>query len=521
MAEYLLSICIFFPLAGALVILLIPSAQKNTIRITALIVAAIQFMLVSIVALFLEFKEAYYTWFMVAGSPGNFFTAGYHVLLDGMSFPLFWLTSLIMLVALLASAKINFQIKGYYSLMLIMHTAISGTFAAADFLLFYVFFEFMLIPMYFLIGIWGGKRREYAALKFFIYTLAGSLLILIAMVLIYVSVSAPSESGIMVHTFDLKSLTGLNGLVKGSILDPAAGLTFWGFSAGNWVFILLITGFAIKVPVVPFHTWLPDAHVEAPTPVSVILAALLLKTGTYGMIRYASMILPEAQVTWSATMAVFAVISIIYGAMNALASKDLKRMIAYSSVSHMGFVILGIAAGTAVSVQGAIFQMVSHGLISAMLFIIAGILQDRTGDRTISNYSGLFAGMPWYASLMLIAFFAGMGIPGFASFIGEVLVLLGSFHSAIVPGWIPITATAGILLSAGYFAWTAQRMLFGEFHSKANGSLTDLTFMEKGLLVFLTALTFYLGILPGGLLNLIEDFATTFEVLINSVTTLN
>jgi NADH-quinone oxidoreductase subunit M len=238
------------------------------------------------------------------------------------------------------------------------------------------------------------------------------------------------------------------------------------------------------------------------------------------MIRFAAMILPQAHVTWSTTLSVFAVISIIYGAMNALAAKDLKKMIAYSSVSHMGFVILGIAAGTAVSVQGAIFQMVSHGVISAMLFIIAGILQDRTGDRTISNYSGLFSGMPWYASLMLIAFFAGMGIPGFSSFIGEVLVLLGSFGSTIIPGWLTLTATAGILLSAGYFAWTAQRMLFGDFHSKAEGTLTDLKFMEKGLLVLLAFLTFYLGIMPGSLLNIIGDFSGDFEALIRAATML-
>jgi len=516
MEAHLLSIAIFLPLAGAFILMLLPSGKKYAIRNMAIAISGIQFLLVTLVSFFFDFKEENYSWFMISGGPGNYFSAGYHVLLDGMSFPLFWLTSLIMLIAVLASDKITSQIKGYYTLLMVLHTAITGTFAAADFLLFYVFFEFMLIPMYFLIGIWGGQRREYAALKFFIYTLAGSLLILIAMILIYVSVSAPSGQGIAIHTFDLASLTSMQGLINGSILDPASGYSFWGLSAVQCVFILLITGFAIKVPVVPFHTWLPDAHVEAPTPVSVILASLLLKTGTYGMIRYAVMIFPQTHLEFSEMMAVFAVISVLYGAMNALASKDLKRMIAYSSVSHMGFVILGIAAGTSIALQGSVFQMVSHGLISAMLFLIAGILQERTGDRTISNYSGLFNGMPWYASFMLIAFFAGMGIPGFASFIGEVLVLLGSFSSTMIPGWLPLTATAGILLSAGYFAWTAQRMLFGAFHSKIEGKFFDLTFKEKGLLIFLGILTLYLGIFPAGLLNIIEGFAETFAALLIS-----
>lgn len=518
MEAHLLSIAIFLPLAGALILLLIPSEQNQLIRNTSIIIAGCQFVFVTFISAFSEFKEENYSWFMISDGTGDYFSAGYHVLLDGMSFPLFWLTSFIMLVAVLTSDKITSQIKGYYTLLMVLHTAVSGSFAAADFLLFYVLFEFMLIPMYFLIGIWGGKRREYASLKFFIYTLVGSLLILIAMILIYVSVSAPSGSEHSIHTFDLNSLTGLKGLIKGSILDPASGVTFWDMSVEEWVFILLLTGFAVKVPVVPFHTWLPDAHVEAPTPVSVILASLLLKTGTYGMIRFTCMILPDQHKAFSTTMAIFAVISVIYGAMNALASKDLKRMIAYSSVSHMGFVILGIAAGTAVAIQGAIFQMVSHGLISAMLFLIAGILQVRSGDRTISNYSGMFSIMPWYASMMLFAFFAGMGIPGFASFIGEVLVLLGSFSSAIIPGWIPLAAIAGIVLSAGYFAWTAQRMLFGKFHSKVPGNFYDLSFKEKGLLILLGLITLYLGIFPAGLLNIIEGFADTYASLLTSGT---
>lgn len=506
MTEHLLTISIFMPFIGALVMLFIPRKREQSFRQIALLVSALQFALVSITILFSQFREEKYTWFMIKGASENIFSAGYHIQLDGLSIPLFWLTSFIMLIAVLASWKINFQVKSYYALMMVLHTAVSGSFAASDFLLFYVFFEFMLIPMYFLIGIWGGKRREYAAIKFFIYTLAGSLLILIAMILLYVSVGETGTGTQIIHSFDLESLNGLKGLIPGSILDPDAGYEFWGLSAPLWVLIFLLTGFAIKIPVVPLHTWLPDAHVEAPTPVSVVLAALLLKTGTYGMIRFACLILPGEFIQINQIVAGLGVLSIVYGALNAMASKDLKRMIAYSSVSHMGFVILGIASGTEMAIQGAIFQMVSHGLISAMLFLIAGVLQERTGERTISNYSGFFTKMPLYSSFMMIGFFAGMGIPGFASFIGEILILLGSFN-ANIPGWMALTATLGILFSAIYFAWTIQRMLFGTFHSKVEGRFEDLNRSETALFVTLIFLILGLGIIPGPLLDIISGFS--------------
>lgn len=506
MQEHLLSISIFFPVLGAILLLLIPNDRTSYFRNLAIAVSSIQFIFISIIFLTGEFSEENTVWFSIKGIDNHIFSAGYHVLLDGVSLPLFWLTSLIMLIALVASVKIKKQIKGYYILMLILHSAVSGTFAAADFLLFYVFFEFMLIPMYFLIGIWGSEKREYASLKFFIYTLAGSLLILIAMILLYVSIQQPGNNKFIVHTFDLKALIGMKGLIPGSLLDPASGMVFLGIPMASWVFILLITGFAIKVPIIPFHTWLPDAHVEAPTPVSVILAGLLLKTGGYGILRYACFILPEEHIRYAEWLAIFGVLSIIYAALNALAAKDLKRMIAYSSISHMGFVILGIAAATAMSIQGAIFQMVTHGLISTMLFLLAGSLQDRTSDRTISNYSGLFTKMPIFSSMILVSFFAGMGIPGFASFIGELLVLLGSYKSQAIGKWITITATLGILLSAGYFAWTIQRILFGVFVSKTGIELSDLNFREKTLLYLLSILLLLFGIFPSLLLDLIAPF---------------
>lgn len=507
MTEHLLSIVIFMPLAVAVLMLLIHSRHETVFRKIALIVSSVHFVSVTLILLTNGFKEEQFTWFMISGGGENLFSAGYHIKLDGMSIPLFWLSSFIMLISVYTSWKISFQVKGYYTLLMVLHTAVLGSFAAADFLLFYIFFEFMLIPMYFLVGIWGGKRREYAALKFFIYTLAGSLLILIAMILLYVSVSLPGAGSVLVHSFDLQALNGLKGLIPGSILDPVNGNIFWGIPAAQWVLILLLIGFAVKVPLVPLHTWLPDAHVEAPTPVSVILAALLLKTGAYGMVRFACLILPDEFQQIDHLVAGFAVVSIVYGALNAIASKDLKRMIAYSSVSHMGFVILGIAAGTSMSVQGAIFQMVSHGLVSAMLFLIAGALQERSDDRLIGNYSGFFTKMPVYSAFILIGFFAGMGIPGFASFIGEILVLLGSFSSNQVPGWLSIAATLGIILSAVYFAWTIQRMLFGPFHSKVEGNFEDLKKQETLVFTILTLLIIALGIYPAPLLDIISGFS--------------
>ena len=497
--------------------LLIPSSKDQLIRQISILISGFHFLFISAIQLFGSFSPEQQNWFMIRGSGNEFFSAGYHLQLDGLSLPLFWLSSFILLISVLASGKIKVQVKGYYTLLMILHTAVLGTFAAADFLLFYVFFEFMLIPMYFLVGIWGGARREYAAIKFFIYTLAGSLFILIGMILLYVSIHVPGTGTDMIHTFDVHALTGLKGLIPGSILDPSTGQSFLGISAAKWVLILLLAGFAIKVPVVPFHTWLPDAHVEAPTPISVILAALLLKTGTYGMIRYACLILPIQFLELDHIVAGFAVLSIIYGALNAIGSKDLKRMIAYSSVSHMGFVILGIAGGTSMSVQGAIFQMVSHGLISAMLFLIAGVLQERAGSRLINDYSGFFARMPVYSSFILIGFFAGMGIPGFASFIGELLILLGSFNSSQLPGWLPLIATTGILLSAVYFAWTIQRMLFGPFHSKVEGQFNDLNKMEFSLFAILSALIVLLGIYPAPLLEIIAGFSDNWLAYFNDL----
>ena len=516
MQQHLLSLIVFLPLASACIMLFLPREGYDRFRIITLLFNALNMALLGLLAYAHAHgfsAEINTSWFSIASGNGTVFSANYHLRTDGLSLPLLLLTGVVMFMATLASDGIREQVKGYYILMQVLNTAILGSFAAADMLLFYLFFEFMLVPMYFLIGIWGSTRREYAAVKFFLYTLAGSILILIGMIVLYVSTGISDGQGHYTHTFDLDSLTALKGLIPGSVLDYAAGWQMLGLPAGWWVMLFILLGFAIKVPAVPFHTWLPDAHVEAPTPVSMVLAALLLKTGAYGIIRFGFMVLPAEVPAFRMVVAVAGVLSVIYGALNAMASDDLKRLIAYSSVSHMGFVMLGIAAGTSAAVSGAIFQLVSHGLVSAMLFMIAGILQRRTGDRTISNYSGLFSKMPRYSAFVLIAFFAGMGIPGFSSFIGEVLVLMGSYRAPGVVMWLPVTATIGIILSAGYFLWTIQRMFFGSFQSKREGELTDVSLHERIILIPLALMILFLGVFPSYLLDVISGFTTAWGMM--------
>lgn len=444
-----------------------------------------------------------------AGSWGSF-RSFYWVGVDGLSLPLMLLSVFIMGLAILAAWNVTKQVKGFFVLMLVLNAAILGTFASLDALLFFVFFEFMLIPMYFLIGIWGGPKREYAAVKFFIYTLLGSVFILMAFIVLYVSVQVPTGQG-MQHTFSIIELGKKVNIISGSWLDSATMPYFLGWSSRAWIFGLLALGFLIKLPSVPFHTWLPDAHVEAPTAVSMVLAGLLLKVGGYGFIRFAVGIFPDEAAYFSTWLGVLAVISILYGALNALAAKDLKRLVAYSSVSHMGFVVLGVAAGTPEAMAGSVYQMVSHGVISAMLFFIAGILYDRTNDRTITNYSGLYKVVPVFTGFVMVGFFAAMGIPGFSAFIGEVLVFLGAIASqnthGHLPIWIPLLAVAGIMLTAGYFIWALQRMFFGVLNVAGNQQLTDVTLREKIVLAMLASTTLLLGVWPQPLLNLVNGFA--------------
>lgn len=417
------------------------------------------------------------------------------------------LTIFIFLIAVAASWKQVFRVRLYYALLLMLNTSLLGCFLAMDLLLFFLFFEFMLLPMFFLIGIWGGKRRAYASVKFFLYTLFGSVFMLLVMVGLAFSYqeTGAETSALTTYTFSLKTMTS-GAPIKGAIFSSpqARMLGFWG----------LFIAFAIKLPVVPLHTWLPDAHVQASTPISVLLAGLLLKVGGYGLFRVAAGVFPDEFAASAYWLGLIAFISIIYGGLNALAQKNLKAMIAYSSVAHMGYVLLGAAALTPAGWNGANLQMFNHGVISAMLFLVAGVLYDRTGDMEISRYRGLWKKTPVFVGFAFVAFMAGLGLPGFSAFISEMLVFAGAFEAAKSPGaqlpvWLIVGSVFGIFLSAAYFLRAARDMFFGKFETSGGDDwaarLTDLSLREKILFAALTLFVLAPGVYPGPLLALMDE----------------
>lgn len=434
---------------------------------------------------------------------------------DGISVPLVLLTGLISFLGMIASWSIEKEVKGYLILYLLLETGMLGVFLALDFFLFYVFWEVMLLPMYFLIGIWGGPRREYAAIKFFLYTLFGSILMLIALLMLYFG---STGGGATLPTFNIMKLSAIGqGLIPNIAYSPVVQLT---------AFIMLFIGFAIKVPVWPFHTWLPDAHVEAPTPISMILAGVLLKMGGYGILRIAFPICPSGAQAACLVLVALGVISIIYGAFAAMAQTDFKRLVAYSSVSHMGYVLLGIAVwklsdtgsidGTQFWLQGlngAMFQMLAHGISSAGMFFMVGVIYDRVHHRDLNKFGGLIGLMPLYGGLAVGLFFAGLGLPGLCGFIGEIFVVLSAWNYSPV---LAIVAASGVILTAGYILWAVQRVYLGpEYKGPHPEAITPLTEREAFVGLVLLVLAIVLGVFPDTMFSLMrgsmEQFVATMD----------
>lgn len=499
----------FLPIVGMIAVLMIPKQNENAMKWTAALATFLQVVLAALI--YFKFDKSLLginaiegmqfvekaTWIDIAGVAWfGRINIEYFLGVDGLSVPMVLLTALISFIAVFASWNTEKAMKGYMAMLLLLDTGMMGVFVSLDFFLFFVFWEVMLLPMYFLIGIWGGPRREYAAIKFFLYTLLGSVLILLAMIALYFSVTIPDPTtGEKMYTFNMLAMMNPANFEPGSLLAGVG--TYWRHLA----YIALFIGFAIKVPIFPFHTWLPDAHVEAPTAISVILAGVLLKMGTYGLLRISYPMFPEIAQSTAWYLAILAFINIVYGALCAMAQQDFKKLIAYSSISHMGIVLLGMAAMNTQGMMGAVFQMFNHGTITAMLFLIVGVLYDRAHTRDIDAFGGLALTMPKYTGIMTVAFFAALGLPGLSGFVSEAFSFLGAFKTF---RWITIASTLGIVLTAGYMLWTLQRVFLGQPNEKWKG-LPDINSRELFTLVPLAIIVIALGIYPSLMLDLMTS----------------
>ena len=479
-----LTFVIFAPLIGALVVALLPSRYARTLALAASLVTWLASLL-----LIIGFEPASARPFQfveeVSWIPA--FGIEYKIGIDGLSLVLVVLTTTLTWISILASfSPIKDRIKEYMVSFLILEVGMIGVFVSLDLFLFYIFWEIVLVPMYLIIGIWGGVDRIYATIKFVLYTLVGSLLMLVA--ILATAFSYQATTGSWEHAFDFTVL-------RGAGFDPTLQL---------FAFLAFFLAFAIKVPMFPFHTWLPDAHVQAPTAGSVILAAIMLKLGAYGLIRFTLPLFPAAAHTFGPAIIVLSLIAILYGAVVALVQPDLKKLVAYSSVSHMGFVTLGIFVFNEQGMDGAILQMVNHGLITGALFLLVGVIYERTHDRTIAKMGGLASAMPVYAVALGFFVFASGGLPGLSGFVGEFLSLVGAFEYS---PWVAAIATPCMVLAAGYLLWMFQRMVFGELSDFLRGlghHLTDMTPVEILTLAPLAALTVVFGLFPGLILDLVK-----------------
>jgi NADH-quinone oxidoreductase subunit M len=536
----LLSLVVFLPAAGALALAFFPREQTEAMKWFSLVVTAVVFLLTAIMALpsqgdgwqfdisVAEMQKV----FAISWIPT--FNIQYFMGVDGISFPLLLITTLISMLSMAASWPINKHVKAYCMLFLILETGILGVFLALDFFLFYVFWEVMLLPMYFLIGVWGGPRREYAAIKFFLYTLLGGVFMLIAILMLYFAsdlkqlsdqqliaahvvgaeldaaaqaseIAAIRAQPNAVHTFNILAMQQLGQHTK-----AFSESMLFGKSLQWWAFLLLLLGFIIKVPSVPLHTWLPDAHVEAPTPISMILAGVLLKLGGYGIIRICYPICPQAAYDLAYFVCALGVVSMVYGGFAALAQKDFKRLVAYSSVSHMGYVVLGIGVWSLgmwsvdgqqfntdawkMGMNGAMFQMVAHGISSPGMFFLVGVVYDRVHHRNLNQFGGLFARMPVYSGLAIGIFFAGLGLPGLCGFIGEVLVTLSVWNYSRA---LAVISASVVIITAAYILWTLQRVYLGPEYKGPHGDhLYPITRRELAIAAPLLALAILLGVYP-------------------------
>ncbi|MFQ5855497.1 MAG: NADH-quinone oxidoreductase subunit M [Anaerolineae bacterium] len=475
----LLSLIIFTPLLGAIIIALLPRESRDLIRYVALFVAVVDFILSGV--LFFEFQPQAGLQFVERATWIPQLGINYFLAVDGISVLLIPLSTLLTLVSVLFSWDITDRLKEFMAFMLVMEAGMLGVFAALDLFLFYVFWEAALIPMYFLIGVWGHENRIYATVKFILYTMAGSVLMLIAIVVLsFLNHGATGQ-----FTFDWRALQELS-------LSPATQ---------TWLFLAFALAFAIKVPLFPFHTWLPDAHVEAPTAGSVLLAGVLLKMGTYGFLRFCLPFFPQASQTFIPLIVILSIIGIIYAAMVAFAQDNVKSLVAYSSVSHLGFVMLGIFALNTQGLAGGVLQMVNHGLSTGALFLVVGMIYERRHTLMMRDFGGLWKVMPIYAALALIIVFASAGLPGLNGFVGEFLILVGAFRSNMTYAFF---ATIGVILVAIYLLWMFQQAFFGPLTNPENEKLVDLSAREVLTLIPLVIMIVVIGVYPQPFLRVIE-----------------